>query len=137
MRIIQLNKEQWQKFPVQGPPQHLQDTVTSELEYYTSPKGTVLGIVLIDNVDNDFSHVVLMYDRERKTYRGVSVGTSDPTIDLARKKLHRKMEKEAKKGRKYRNQGPSMFEEYPEVAAVVSRLAMEFQQNRAAKRGNN
>lgn len=76
-----LTAEEWAKFPVYDGGLNF----TTELEYYML--GDALGVVLLDNVDHDYSFAVLRYDRTKKEWRAVEVEVSMPTIEAARKKL--------------------------------------------------
>lgn len=53
--------------------------------------GNVYGVVIFDQVDKDWSHVVMAYDKSRKMYAADDLGVSAPTIEDARGELHRKM----------------------------------------------
>jgi hypothetical protein len=65
--------------------------ISEELAWYASRDERVLGIVLIDLIDNDYSWVVFGRD-ELQRYRAIDVNASHATIDEARSALFRAME---------------------------------------------
>ena len=65
--------------------------ITEELAWYANSDERVLGIVLVDLIDNDYSWVVFGRD-ELQRYRAIDVSTSHATIDEARSTLFRAME---------------------------------------------
>ena len=95
MAIRAISEEEFLKNDVAGTPMGL----TRELEYYEDEN--TLGIVLLDNIDKDYSFVTLSYgeiDEEyhhpnKKAWHAVDMGTSNEDIDDARKKLFSSMKK--------------------------------------------
>jgi hypothetical protein len=63
---------------------------TQEREWYADTKENVLGVVLLDKVDNDWSYVVLGRD-EVARFRAIDQETSHRTVDEARAALDKKM----------------------------------------------
>lgn len=66
--------------------------IHEELEFLSTEDKSVLGVVLFDKVDNDFSFVALGSDG--KMFRAVDMGVSYKTRDEAREKLMIAMEKQ-------------------------------------------
>jgi hypothetical protein len=57
-----------------------------ELEWYATDDGRLLGSVVLDKIDRDFSWVVLCRD-DRGKYRATAYDTSLPSQDAARRAL--------------------------------------------------
>ena len=64
-----------------------------ELEWYVNGDETVLGVVVRDKVDNDFSWVVLMESDQAPGFSAIDLDASIPTLEKAREILHATMEK--------------------------------------------
>jgi hypothetical protein len=75
--------------PMQGSPYH------QNLAWYATKDDAVLGVLIRDRVDNDFSWVVLTQNDQGPGYTAVNLGHSKRTADIARQELHAAMEKEA------------------------------------------
>lgn len=65
---------------------------SEELEWYADEVERLLGVVLLDTVDFDFSYVVLARD-EHKQFRGIAFDASYPSLEAARSKLFSEMER--------------------------------------------
>jgi hypothetical protein len=63
-----------------------------ELAWYGAHDDAVLGVVVLDLVDHDFSWVVLTQNDQGPGYSAVDLGTSLPTISAATQALHAAME---------------------------------------------
>lgn len=61
-----------------------------ELEYYSNESSTILGIILIDKIDQDFIFVLLCRD-ENKQFRSFKVKVDIPTIEEARELITNSM----------------------------------------------
>ena len=61
-----------------------------EREWYSDQDGNVLGIVLLDKIDHDWSYVVLGRD-ELARFSAIHQDVSYLTVDKAREALHNKM----------------------------------------------
>jgi hypothetical protein len=75
-----------------------------EVEWYSDAKENVLGAVVLDLIDNDWSWVVLGRD-EAGLFRGIDLDVSTPSQAKARKALHERM-------RKHSESGESMFPQF-------------------------
>jgi hypothetical protein len=69
-------------------------TLTEELEWYATPDERVLGVVLRDRVDNDFSWVAMGRD-EALRFRAVRCNTSLPSREAARQEAFKVLEEVA------------------------------------------
>lgn len=67
--------------------------LAEELEHYVVSEGGLLGIVLRDNFDKDFSIIVLSRD-ESKQYKAISVKVDFEDLEKARKELESEMSKD-------------------------------------------
>jgi hypothetical protein len=67
--------------------------IGEELEYYVTSEGGLLGIILIDNLDSDFSTIVLSRDESRQ-YKAISIKVDIPNLDEARDTLKKEMSKD-------------------------------------------
>ncbi len=75
-----------------------------EREWYADEKENVLGVVILDRVDNDWSYVILGRD-ERARFSAIDSDTCHRTVNEARIALHKKMEKFAADGEQVFHQG--------------------------------
>ncbi|RIK66922.1 MAG: glycosaminoglycan attachment protein [Planctomycetota bacterium] len=75
-----------------------------ELEWYSNEDETILGVILLDLIDNDFVSVMLARDEGRR-YRCFDLEVSVPSIDEARDQLHRSMKWHTGQGLKVYPQG--------------------------------
>lgn len=64
--------------------------IAKELEYYSNYNKTILGTILFDYTDKDFSCVLLCRDENRK-FKAFDLKTDFKTIEVARKWLKRKI----------------------------------------------
>ena len=64
-----------------------------ELEWYATDDDQVLGAVILDQIDRDFSWVVLTQNEQGPGYTCIDLGHSLPSIEIARTKLHAAMER--------------------------------------------
>lgn len=71
--------------------------VSRELEWFSDNDERVLGVLLLDTIDNDFAYVVLGRDEHRR-FRAIEEGASLESIEIAREKLHREIEKQSATG---------------------------------------
>lgn len=60
--------------------------IGTELEYYSSIDGGLLGIVILDNYDKNFNIVVLGRDESRQ-YKAINIKVDFATIEIARQEL--------------------------------------------------
>ncbi|GAA0884568.1 hypothetical protein GCM10009120_31660 [Sphingobacterium siyangense subsp. cladoniae] len=67
--------------------------LAEEIEYYVNSSGGILGIILKDNFDKDFSIVVLSRDESRQ-YKAISIKVDLPTLENAREILTVEMAKD-------------------------------------------
>lgn len=67
--------------------------LTEELEYYVTSEGGLLGIILLDRIDNNFSIVILSRDDARQ-YKAVTIKIDIPDIETARNTLDDEMSKD-------------------------------------------
>lgn len=67
--------------------------IGEELEYYDTSEGGLLGIILRDNYDKDFSTIVLSRDESRQ-YKAISIKVDIPTLSEARNTLKKEMSKD-------------------------------------------
>jgi hypothetical protein len=96
MAIRVISEEEFAKYDVAG---GIPMGLTRELEWYEDTN--TLGIVLMDNVDKDYSFVTLSYGEigeayhhpNKKAWHAVDMGTGSEYIDDARKKLFSSMKK--------------------------------------------
>ena len=85
--IRQVDKSSLQH-PMSGDPRlHL------ELMWYATDDDAVLGVVILDLVDKDYSWVVLTENDQGLGFTAIDIGTSLPTEDDARAMLHDAMRK--------------------------------------------
>jgi hypothetical protein len=59
----------------------------SALEHWMDGRGKLLGVITLDQVDHDYSYIMLGRD-ERGQFRAVDVACSHPSIEDARNALH-------------------------------------------------
>jgi hypothetical protein len=62
-----------------------------EIMWYATDDDRVLGVVIRDRVDNDYSWVMLLRE-VGEAFKGVDLATSRPDIETATKELHAAME---------------------------------------------
>lgn len=67
--------------------------LAEEIEYYVTSEGGLLGIIVRDNFDNDFSTIILSRDESRQ-YRAVSIKVDFPDLITARQALESEMAKD-------------------------------------------
>jgi hypothetical protein len=67
------------------------------LEHWVEKSGVLLGVVVLDRIDHDYSYVVLGRD-EHGRFRAIEVACSYPSIEKARGALQSTMRKIAKSG---------------------------------------
>ncbi len=95
MKINSTHKEEFYKLNVVKEP--ILDFFATELEYYKDDKNRILGILLKDKSDEDFSYVILSQD-EDLAYKAIDVIISLDSIESARSellfKLNESIEKE-------------------------------------------
>lgn len=75
-----------------------------EREWYADQDENILGIVLLDKIDHDWSYVVLGRD-ELASFAAIDQNVSLPTVDAAREELHNKMLQYSAAGEKVFPQG--------------------------------
>src|SRR5699024_8733588 len=82
--IREITKYEFEKFDVanEGPI----GIFATEKQWFTNTKNNVLGIVLQDNIDKDWSYVILGLDEEN-VYRAIDVRVSEETIENVREQL--------------------------------------------------
>lgn len=80
------------------------DYVSREVEWFSDDDERVLGLVLLDTVDNDWVWMVLGRD-EAGVFRCIDLGVSIPTQDEARKLLEAKLHEYSRTGQKTFPQG--------------------------------
>ncbi len=78
--------------------------VSREVEWFSDDEERVLGLVLLDTVDNDWVWMVLGRD-EAGVFRCIDLGVSIPTQDEARKFLEAKLDEYSRTGEKTFPQG--------------------------------
>lgn len=78
--------------------------ISKELSWFANEDESVIGVVLIDTVDNDFAAVALARD-ENDAYRAIDVGSSIETEGLATNWLHRTIRWHTGSGKKIFPQG--------------------------------
>ena len=88
MSITRISKLKFDKFN----PQRTAEVqlVTEERDWFSAPGGNVIGAVLMDKIDSDWSYVVLGHD-ERGKYRCIDLGVSHSTQEEAESELRTKM----------------------------------------------
>lgn len=86
-KIRQISQEQFDKFNVTKGPINF---FAKEKEWFTSEDDKILGLILKDNIDNDWSYVILGLD-ETDTYRAIDVKVSEDSLENIRNVLYRKM----------------------------------------------
>ena len=59
-----------------------------DLAWYATGDDTVLGVVILDLVDHDFSWVVLTQNDQGPGYTAINLGISLPTEEAAMQALH-------------------------------------------------
>ncbi|PIP96612.1 MAG: hypothetical protein COW00_02900 [Bdellovibrio sp. CG12_big_fil_rev_8_21_14_0_65_39_13] len=64
----------------------LADHTGKELEWYSDENGRLIGTVILDTIDQDYSYVLLGRD-ETELFRAISLGTSYESVGLAQKAL--------------------------------------------------
>ncbi len=77
---------------------------TQELEFYSNDDTTILGTIVLDRVDNDYSCIILCRDEIGK-FRAIDVKVDFKSIETAREWLIRKMRWHTGKGIKKFEQG--------------------------------
>lgn len=60
--------------------------IAKEMEHYSNIQTTILGVILLDLVDVDFSYVLLARDKNRQ-FRALDVKVNFSTIDEARRRM--------------------------------------------------
>jgi hypothetical protein len=68
------------------------------LAWFATDDDEVLGVLLRDKVDHDFSWVILTQNDQGPGYTAVELDHSKPTADVARRELHTAMEEWKVKG---------------------------------------
>jgi len=104
--------------------------LVTELEYYRL--GPALGIIMIDNVDKDFSLVVLRKDKLRKQWRAVDLSTNNPTIEMAREVLEGKLKKNLGQETKLEDV-PTILDAFPEAVQMMGDIAESWHRERVAR----
>jgi hypothetical protein len=74
--------------PMSGDPR-----LHEELAWYATDDGSVLGVVIRDRIDHDFSWVVLTHSHMADGYCAVDCAASLPSQDAAKEALHSAMER--------------------------------------------
>jgi hypothetical protein len=74
--------------PLSGDPR-----LHEELAWFATDDGEVLGVVIRDRIDKDFSWVVLMQSDSVNGYYAVDCAASLPSQDAAKEALHVAMER--------------------------------------------
>ena len=85
--IRQVDKSRY-NIPMSGDPR-----LHHELMWYATDDDAVLGVVILDLVDKDYSWVVLTENDQGLGFTAIDIGTSLPTEDDARAMLHDAMRK--------------------------------------------
>lgn len=85
--IRQISQEQFDNFNVAKSPISF---IATEKEWFSSDNDKILGLILKDNIDKDWSYVILGLD-ETDTYRAIDVKVSEESLDNIRSILYRKM----------------------------------------------
>jgi len=62
-----------------------------ELAWWATDDDKVLGSLILDKADGDFSYIVMIMDDETKLFICADVGVSRPTADDATRNLHAAM----------------------------------------------
>ena len=66
-----------------------------ELGWYATDNDTVLGVVIRDRVDDNFSWLMLTCNEQGPGYTAIDLGASLPTREAATRALHTAMEQRA------------------------------------------
>jgi hypothetical protein len=87
--IVEITREEFESY---GPPRP-SFFVSGEVRWFRNEKATLLGAVIIDPIDKDYSFVVLQ--KVGKKYEAVDMGISKPTekeaVELLKIKLSNQM----------------------------------------------
>lgn len=94
------------------------DFVSEELEWYADKFERVLGVVLLDTVDNDFAYIILGRD-EALRFRCIDLRVSMPNIGMARSRLKVALQKFSQKGKDIFPQGGERHKPIDIFAPVV------------------
>ena len=71
---------------------HGNPALHDELEWYATDDNKILGVVILDLIDNDFSWVIMTQNEQGPGFTAVDVEASLPSQYIARTKLHLAME---------------------------------------------
>lgn len=92
-----LTRDEFESFnPVRGP---MAPLVGSEQEWYADARKNVLGILVLDRIDSDWSWVVLGRDQRGK-FRAIDADVSVEDRDAARDALLERLLKRSRTGRR-------------------------------------
>jgi len=89
MAILAFDKSKFDR-KFKGPPAG-NPTLHRELEWYATDDDQVIGVVVLDLIDKDFSWVVMTRNEQGPGFTAVDVEASRPTQEDARAKLHSAM----------------------------------------------
>lgn len=94
--IRQLSRDEFDEHkPSRGP---LSALTGEEREWYADDRDIVIGVLVLDKIDNDWSYIILGRDR-RKKFREIDVQVSIRDKTKAREKLMNSLERLAKSGK--------------------------------------
>ncbi len=99
--MIKLTKKQFDAYCLCRDP--LLRMISKEIEWYGIEDKTVLASIVHDFTDNDFGYVVLGRDAT-KMFRCIDVDSSYPTVEKARERLYKALEK-------YSNDGQAIYQQ--------------------------
>lgn len=94
MSVISISKEEFENFNMI---RH-STFIATETNWYKGIGHKILGIILKDNIDKDWSYVILGLD-EDKAYRAIDLGISYESFDVVEKTLYDSMNIIIKKGK--------------------------------------
>lgn len=95
--IHKLSEKEFDSFrPVRGP---LTALVGDEKEWYAARRGNVIGVLVLDRIDKDWSYVILGRDRHGK-FRAIDAQVSFETEQQARQRLLTELRRISRTGKK-------------------------------------